>query len=341
MKYSIWGGYGFVDTKWKYGAAMDFLLYKPKNISLNITGSYDGESNLEVYRPFALKPGFLNPSGFRHFYIERADYTKKLSIEMHAKPINYMQIESGITFKAKTPSYNYYFKAPDVEGIDFNYSLLNFGFRFAPKEELYKTPYFKISRGSNYPIMYFNYSTALKMLGGDIYYNRIDFRVYQSFQYTYLGRSAITFDIGRIFGDVPYSELYDGGGSYSNWSLTAPQSFITMRSNEFTNDRYVCLYFEHNFRQYFYKPRMPFFAPEPVFITNIGWGKLANAQYHKGITMQDMRKGYFESGLLINNIIVIAGLEGAGIGLVYRYGAYHLPNFWDNFAIKFSLTLKL
>jgi hypothetical protein len=51
-----------------------------------------------------------------------------------------------------------------------------------------------------------------------------------------------------------------------------------------------------------------------------------------------MDKGYFESGLLINNIFNMMKLYTLGVGVYYRYGAYSLPDVGDNFAYKFTLV---
>ena len=50
-----------------------------------------------------------------------------------------------------------------------------------------------------------------------------------------------------------------------------------------------------------------------------------------------MDKGYYESGLLINNILGIFGLLNIGVGAFYRYGPYSFENVADNFAYKFTL----
>jgi hypothetical protein len=49
-----------------------------------------------------------------------------------------------------------------------------------------------------------------------------------------------------------------------------------------------------------------------------------------------MEKGFFESGLEIQNIF-----KGFGISSYYRHGPYQLPRWEDNLAIKISFTLNL
>ena len=50
-----------------------------------------------------------------------------------------------------------------------------------------------------------------------------------------------------------------------------------------------------------------------------------------------MNKGYYESGLQIDNIL-LSSFSGIGIGIYYRYGPYSLDGFRNNLAIKLSFN---
>ena len=57
-----------------------------------------------------------------------------------------------------------------------------------------------------------------------------------------------------------------------------------------------------------------------------------------------MPKGYYESGLFLNDIFVLPffGLRmGVGAGAFVRYGNYALPSDFDNLVIKFAVNLGL
>jgi len=49
-----------------------------------------------------------------------------------------------------------------------------------------------------------------------------------------------------------------------------------------------------------------------------------------------MDLGYYESGLLINNLVNLQ-LYTIGIGAFYRWGPYSFDNVGDNFAYKISM----
>jgi hypothetical protein len=79
-------------------------------------------------------------------------------------------------------------------------------------------------------------------------------------------------------------------------------------------------------------------------VQNSGWGTLKNASY-QGIDFKEKNKGYFESGLIINNILklkyVNAFYIGFGMGTFYRYGYYSFSKPEDNFAFKLSVSVSL
>jgi hypothetical protein len=49
-----------------------------------------------------------------------------------------------------------------------------------------------------------------------------------------------------------------------------------------------------------------------------------------------MELGYYESGLLINNIVNLR-IYTIGLGAFYRWGPYSMEKTGDNFAYKFTL----
>ncbi|MFM1875388.1 MAG: hypothetical protein RL266_1125, partial [Bacteroidota bacterium] len=57
-----------------------------------------------------------------------------------------------------------------------------------------------------------------------------------------------------------------------------------------------------------------------------------------GLEIKDMRKGYYETGLVIEDIIKV-NLIGIGGGVFYRYGAYAFSDQFDNLAFKLSMKL--
>jgi hypothetical protein len=98
---------------------------------------------------------------------------------------------------------------------------------------------------------------------------------------------------------------------------------MTMGYNEFTASKYINIFYTHNFGRFYARDR--FFNPEIEIIANMGWGKLKKPNLHQYIILKSIEKGFYESGLNMNNILNLnlTGLKiGFGVGFFYRMGAY-------------------
>ena len=115
-----------------------------------------------------------------------------------------------------------------------------------------------------------------------------------------------------------------------------------MKPYEFLSDKYVRLFYSHNFGSLLINTKR--FKPQFIIVQNSGWGGLRDASDHE-IDFKTQDKIYLESGLIINNIIKIKYLNlfyfNLGMGGFYRYGSYGLGNFSDNLALKLSMSISL
>ena len=80
----------------------------------------------------------------------------------------------------------------------------------------------------------------------------------------------------------------------------------------------------------------PWLKPELVLIYRYALGKMENLARHENINFGTLEQGYSEAGLEINKLFF-----GFGLSFAYRHGAYHLPKFDDNLALKFTFNLNL
>ena len=112
-----------------------------------------------------------------------------------------------------------------------------------------------------------------------------------------------------------------------------------MRYNEFLADKFFAFFFSHDFGKIYLKNSN--LHPNLIIVHNMGVGYLSNPQYHTGIAFRTMQKGYYESGFLLDHILVVnlAGLRtGIGTGLFMRYGPYATSNAYDNLVLKLALN---
>ena len=145
---------------------------------------------------------------------------------------------------------------------------------------------------------------------------------------------------GLAFGDAPLTHLYNAspnslteGNVFERITVSGKNSFETMYFNEFYSSKYVMLHFKHGFKRITIAKKV---KPMLVLVTRMAWGDLVNKQDHVGIDFKTMNKGYFESGIELNQIF-----KGFGLGTFYRYGAYSLPVFQKNLSIKVTFIIDL
>lgn len=335
-------GYSFNDKTAKYGGDASVILYRPRDVKLLAGYFYDVVESGGVEFSGESK-SFLRGEGFRNFLIRRMNITERAYAKLQFDALRHFRWELGITSDYKVAYPDYYY-GRQAEGVamfknDFRFTEISAGFRFAFREKFLRTKRIKISLGTRYPVVRFQYSQGFDdILNGEFEYRRYDLKISESFYIRYLGMSSIELRAGYIDGDIPYCNLYNGNGSYRVFTLYATNSFATMRMNEFLSNRYLALYLSHNFGTLLVRTK--FFSPEIVLATNIAFGDLDNASQHHNVSYNTMEKGYYESGVLFHGLLDLS-LYKLGVGVFYRYGPYGFDNVSDNFAYKVSIVFPM
>ncbi len=337
--YAAWSGKNFM---WKYGGAMDVLLYRKSQFHLKLDYKFDvAESGAQAsFEEHTLN----NRSLYRDFLISRMYYINRIKAEMRFRAIPNFSWKFGFihndTKEGPTTDSREHPRTISGPGSVFDEYFAEV--RFAYKEKIVRNPLYEFSLGTNYPVLNFRYTY------GDFHnkgtsnafgnFQRFDLQISESFFIPYLGKTSISLRGGQITGDkdLPWYKLYNGRGSYAAFYLETPNSFGTMRMNEFLSDRYFSVFFRHDFGSLLFGDKP--FVPQPELITNFTIGSMGNN--YPTIHYNTLEKGYFESGLMLNAILK-SGVSGIGFGVFYRYGAYELPNVWNNFAWKMSLNFTL
>ena len=162
----------------------------------------------------------------------------------------------------------------------------------------------------------------------------------KNFYTHYLGVAKVVLQAGYATETCPVMETFDILGTYQGFGLYCPNSFSTMRLDEFFCDRFAALYLSHNVSGMLWKTDSQWFKPELTLVTNIGWGDMKRAEASPDKNFKTMEEGYFESGIVVNGLLSTP-LTKIGVGAFYRYGPYSLPNVWDNFAWKWCASISL
>ena len=338
--YFIIGGYGAWatgDRKWKYGG---HLTITPKpNTDFKIKINYKNDLEESARGPVFSSSSILSASVFRNILIEKMNWSEEVVTEINFRALKHFVWNIGGKYARKTVVDDYQYSLisydnVEVRSSDFTISELFVGFRFAFGEKIVRSQSNQAIIGSKYPVLNFKYSQGIHEIGSDFNYNRIDFRLDKSFVMRYLGKSSFVVKGGYIDQPLPWYLLYNGHGSYLRYYIFSPNSFGTMRVNEFLSDKYLSLFWQHNFGQLIFKSK--YFSPNIVLENNLGWGSLSQRERHKNLDFNTMEKGYFETGVLFDGLLK-SNVSRVGFGVFYRYGPYALPTTRENLAYKLTV----
>lgn len=333
-------GYGFKDKKSKYGFNVSWLLDRKSHLKLSLSYSDDVAESGDINN-FTESTSLINGDAVRNLFIKKMDKTLNQQINISFRTLKYLDVNLALDNTKKTPGYSYLFKPENSNYLksNFYFTDLSLGLRYAYNEKFVRSAHNDISLGTKYPILYFKYTKSLNnFLDGEFDYDRYDFQIKNSFYTKYFGRTSVLINAGYINGDVPYCNLYNGHGSYRFFNILATNSFSTMRMNEFVSNKYFALFLTHDFGKLLFKT--PKFQPEFALVTNLAFGDLKNKNSHFGVDVKTLNKGYFESGLLINNLLNMQ-IYTLGVGAIYRYGPYGFDNFHDNISLKLTIKFNM
>lgn len=333
--------YGLRDQAWKYGISLSFNIYSKHQINLKLCYLDDLEEAGDYKFLENIKP--LSSESFRKYMIKNMDLVTRTQAGLSWRMLKYLNtnffVRTSITRPSTLYMYSVTTESPKLMINEFNFTEFGIKTRYAFNEGFMKTPGGNtFSLGTKYPVFYLNITKGVRFLNGTFDFFRIESGISKTFVLRRFGDSKIVFNGGVVRGKVPYSRLYAGNGSFNGFNVETENSFATMRFNEFLSDRFISLYYKHNFGRLLFRTSK--FKPEIAVVNNIGFGWLSNREYHNNIDYKTLEKGFFESGLLFNNLIT-RKMFGYGVGLFYRYGPYSFARIGENFAVKLTLTINL
>jgi hypothetical protein len=339
-------GYGLRDKAFKYGGNIQLNLQQRTNTVLRLDYSRDiSEPGNVDY--FVRNGSVFSNQSLRNFQRSRMDSIEQYKINFSTKVRPAIQSDIWLLHENRNPAlYEYDFIKDGTNFSNFKNTELGIGFRLTKGESFTRMGRAKLRTRPATTELLFQISKGLKnVLNGDLDYTKIAIRFNHSFQFKKLGKTSFRLEAGQIWGDVPYSYLFNGRATKSGkLSVYVPDHFQTVGLYEFVSGSSASLFIEHNFGNLLFKPKNISIRPEILVVQNISYGSLQNADAHKLISFKVPEKGLFESGLMIKNIyrrslysLIYIGIGG---GVFYRYGYYALPKSADNWAFKWGFSIS-
>jgi len=328
--------YGIKDGSIRNGEWINF--YPSKESDLRFQLSYK-DVNMELGEPeFVETKTLLNPESYRYLLIKNMYATKRYSTGVEYRPFKELDYYLfGDLSENHSEQNTQFLKEHPFSPVNLTRTGLQL--RYTPGIILHMEDGRQKEMNIPKSDFYLTIIQGLKVLRGDYQYSKIEIKGKFNLTIEEFGTSTIVFRGGIMTQDAPVIEYFNSYGSFAGtFSLAAPFSFGTMQLNEFSAGRYAAVHFRHDFSTWMF-PKTFQKQPAIIFAQNIGFGQL-NDQYQKKFNLQDYRKGFYESGFEVNNLLRMNYLSW-GAGIYYRYGPYQFSSIHENFAYKFGFFFKL
>ena len=331
--------YGFRDHRFKYSVGGGFRLAEKTNTWINLSYTNDlqetGSTNFITDKRFFqfFEPRLLNINLF-HKHI-----TKAIAVEHQFSPN--LLTETELAISNIDPTYNYSYVLDNITTNSFHLSTAKIAFQWSPFSTFETSEKGPKETKDDYPKFTFQYTKSFNNLfGSNFSFSKLDFRTLYKIGNEKDAFSEITIVSGIARGNIPLTHLYH---AYPNnitketilqrFSVAGLNSFETMYFNEFFSDKFATFQLKHFIKPFNISAR---FKPQMVLITRFAIGDMDHPERHQNISFGSLKKGYTESGFELNKL-----LFGFGLSFTYRYGSYHLPEFGDNVALKFTFNVSL
>lgn len=347
MSIEGWFGYGFGDSRMKYGGGTVFHLSRRHafDFALRYRNDVD-EPGREVFgRDYShTAQGFA----LRNFFTTVMNPVEVFTAEMTVRPFRSFKFDAGFDREERLIFPGSVFDAPEMQG----YSIVNTSWRaelqWVPGESLMQIGNQMIPTSFDYPRFRFRAEGGLPdVLDGSQKYYRTDFEFSHAMRLRRAGALQLHGGIGKIWGTnvaFPYLNFGRGIKNEEFLGLEAPGFFQTMGLYDFLTDEYAYAGMSHNFGTIFGIDGK-WSKPKLKLSYNAGIGNLrASNEQRAPVPYRTMQKPYLEAGLVIEEIIRFklsknsANFTALGFGAFMLHGHYAAPRAEDNLAFVISIA---
>ena len=161
----------------------------------------------------------------------------------------------GYSFTRQSTAGNLYFNTGDSSQVRDNIPYINISefylnLRYAPNEKFYQGKMYRDPFPGKYPVIQLKIAGGLKSIYNDYNYLRLQLGISRRYYLSVLGYSDVTFEAGKIFGQVSYPLLFIHNANQTYSYQT--NSYNLMNFLEFVSDQYVSLNVDHCFNGFFF-----------------------------------------------------------------------------------------
>ena len=313
--------YGFKDDKFKYGLSGKWMVDSKKRIIFSGGNRRDVEqigaslttTNDVLGRSFASSSLFSSGSNGKLTNINLS------TIAVEIEPLKNITFQLGFSYRtleSASPTFSLdYYTDPTLTSTrsDVKQAESNIQIDYTPGK---KTIGFGVERrdvDNPYSRFFVNYSSGVKgLFNSDFDYQKLQLYYKQPIIIGPLGRTNITMEVGKTFGQVPLGLLSIVPGNQTYFVIQ--NTFSNLNFYEFVADQYATLVWDHNFNGRILN-RIPFLKKlnlreiigvRGVYGTISDENKQINAS---GLIYRAPEKPYFEYSAGIGNIFKVFRLD--------------------------------
>ena len=339
IKVEGYSAYGTKDGNFKYSLGIGTRLSEATN-------SWIGISYTDDVREIASTVYAIDKRGFkiydpRPFNISTFYNYKSWKAFVETKIIPKTESVWEIATSKLEPKFNYAFLLNGKTYANYAMTTAMVSLKWSPFSDYMQTPTGRVEVEKRFPKFTFQFTKSVpKIATNDFDFGKIDLKTEYEKKHLNGQKTSILIQGGYAFGELPLTHLYSISPNnitketiMQRITFAGKNSFETMFYNEFFSSEYIHFQLKHGFQKItLFKKVKPSF----VFVTRMAWGNLKHPERHLGLDFKTLNKGYFESGIELNQIYKGLGLVG-----FYRYGPNGLLKFEDNIAVKISYILDL
>ena len=335
--------YGFRDQEQKWGGDMKFTFDQKRNIEMNLHYSEDlFERGGTSFR--ADNVAMIDQSLYREFFINRFDRQRKAEVTISGFIRQNMKVSVFGNYKRTwfTDDYAYIpLFDPTSTSTSFDVAETGVEIKWNIREKIMLLGDQRVSLGTKFPRIKFKATKGWRDIAeADYDYYRLHLSINQDFSIRGLGELTLSSQSGMTVGNVPLTlHQVQLGTSHKDFSLSVPNTFETMFPAEFFSDQQSSLFMRFTFLPIKMKKLEAFTRPTFAIHGAAGVGSMTNINEHVNYDFDVPEKGYYESGLIIENLL-ISNFSGLGVGAFYRFGPYSFTELNDNFVYKLSVTFN-
>lgn len=330
-------GYGFKDKQLKYGGYGTIKINKTHFVNAHIRFQDDvferGGTSF-----YSLEKKLESSTYYRNLYIQNMERQRLAEIGLSAYLTPNLKIYTGINYQRIYLLDNYTIQlAPTFSTLASPFevaeTVVECIWKIGDKVKYIGEK--RISTGSKWPTIRAKAAFSIPSIyQSTLHYQRYAMDIYQTIPIRGTGNFSYLVSLGHLVGEVPLYLSFVAPGTGGEWNLSVANTFETVKPSSFYNTSIASNFMRFSFKKI--KTGVKWTSPQVNLHHAIGFGTFDQKSAHN-FNFQSFSKGYFEGGVLINNLLNIS-TTGLGIGCFYNYGAYSSANALANFMFKFGLT---